>query len=115
MKPTPPYLHITKRGQKQNDPPKLPGNGQSNNRQWLDKYGPFSQSGRVSEKPVMRTFSVPIHYFVTVNKIIEAENSEEAHYKAQAIEAPPINVEGFSDSEMTIESEVNVYDMEEVD
>lgn len=111
MRTTPKYLHITKAGQRKEPAPVT--NGNNGNKEYVRKYGLFAQDH--ANRPVMRTFEVPICYFVTAKKIIEAENAEEAQYKAQAVEAPPISVEGFSDTELEVETEVNVYDMQEVD
>jgi hypothetical protein len=110
MKPAPPYLHITKAGQK--------ASHQSEND---DRQFNVAGSAPLGWKPKLpsilnaRAFKIPINYFVTVYKTIEAESLGDAVLKAQSIEPPPIWVEGFSEAEMTVESEVQTYEIEETD
>jgi hypothetical protein len=108
MKAPPPYLHITKAGKK---PLFTPEKTLWNDTKPTLLNAPLSKTSSSSRRP----YRVPINYFVTVHQTIEASSLEDAMLKAQAVEAPDIWVDGFPDEEMTVESEVLPYQVEEVE
>lgn len=117
-KPTPPYLHITKKSLNNSDEDTYPYSYSH----LPGSFKPYARNPSHDhwDKHVLsntgpKTYKIPVHYMVTTYVHVVAYTQSEAIQKAQHVEAPQLEMWDSAAYDTTIESEVCPYDLEEIE
>lgn len=113
-KPTPPYLHITKKSLKQATHSTYPYSS-GNSHYARNPSGHEHWDSLLSGNTGPKKYKVPVNYMVTTYVHIIADSQSEAIQKAQHIEAPQLEMWDNTAHDTTIESEVCPYEIEEIE